>query len=156
MGTAWFAAGCFWGVEEAFARTKGVAETSVGYMGGRVDHPTYEAVCTGSTGHTETVRVEFNPAVVTFEGLLEVFWSNHDPTQLNGQGPDVGSQYRSAIFSGDEAQESAARDSMEQQARSGRFGRPIVTDIAPAGDFWLAEGYHQQHIAKQTRRVHGL
>ena len=156
METAWFAAGCFWGVEEAFARTKGVAGTSVGYMGGRADHPTYEAVCTGSTGHTETGRVEFNPAVVTFEGLLEVFWSNHDPTQLNRQGPDVGTQYRSAIFSGDEAQESAAKASMEQQARSGRFGRPIVTEIAPAGEFWLAEDYHQQYFAKQTRRVHGL
>ncbi|HEY3412212.1 MAG TPA: peptide-methionine (S)-S-oxide reductase MsrA [Armatimonadota bacterium] len=146
---ATFAAGCFWGVEAAFRRVKGVLNTTVGYQGGRVPHPTYQDVCSHTTGHAEVVRVEFDPAVVSYDDLLEVFWSNHDPTTLNRQGPDVGDQYRSAIFTHSDEQETAAQASREKLAAEGRFARPIVTKIEPAPEFWPAEEYHQQYLEKK-------
>ena len=148
METATFGAGCFWGVEEAFRRTHGVTATASGYAGGSIDNPTYKDVCTGRTGHAEVVQVQYDPALVAFEQLLDVFWSIHDPTQLDRQGPDVGTQYRSAIFHHDPAQEAAARASKENLDASGRYRKPIVTEIAPAGHFWPAAEYHQQYIAK--------
>ena len=149
MAIASFAAGCFWGVEAAFRQVPGVIGTAVGYTGGSLDNPTYEAVCTDRTGHAETVEVEYDPNRVSYEELLGVFWENHDPTQLNRQGPDVGSQYRSAIFFHTEEQEAAARRSKEQLESSGRFRRPIVTAIVPATRFWRAEEYHQQYLEKR-------
>ncbi len=149
--TATFAAGCFWGVEAAFRRIEGVVATTVGYTGGTVDRPTYEQVCTDRTGHAEAVRVEFDPGQVSYEELLDVFWQCHDPTQLNRQGPDVGRQYRSAIFVHTPAQQAAAAASKAQLAASGRFARPIVTEILPAPAFYAAEAYHQQHLEKQGR-----
>ena len=148
---AMFAAGCFWGVESAFRAVSGVVETSVGYSGGDLESPTYEDVCTGKTGHAETVRVEYDPERVSYRDLLEIFWKIHDPTTLNRQGPDLGSQYRSAIFFFDEAQEKSARESMAEQDASGRFRHPIVTQIAPAGTFWRAEEYHQRYSEKHGR-----
>jgi peptide-methionine (S)-S-oxide reductase len=147
VGTATFAAGCFWGVEAAFRRVEGVTRTEVGYTGGAVTDPTYEDVCTGQTGHAEAVRVEFDEAQVSFDQLLEVFWAVHDPTQVNRQGPDVGTQYRSAIFFLDPGQETAARAS--QATLQARLDRPIATEIAPAAEFWPAEEYHQQYLAKR-------
>lgn len=149
MEKATFAAGCFWGVEEVFRAVPGVTATSVGYMGGTLKNPTYKDVCTGRTGHAEAVQVEFDPAKVSYNTLLNVFWDNHDPTTLNRQGPDYGTQYRSVIFYNTPEQESAARESKEQLEKSGRFRRPIVTAIEPAGDYWLAEEYHQQYLAKR-------
>src|SRR5437667_7804445 len=149
MEKATFAAGCFWGVEEAFRHLDGVASTAVGYSGGHLPNPTYHDVCSGSTGHAESVQVEYDPARVSYEQLLELFWENHDPTQLNRQGPDHGSQYRSAIFFHDAAQEAAAKASKEALAKSGKHRRPIVTEIVPAGDFWMAEDYHQQYFEKR-------
>lgn len=149
METATFGAGCFWGVEAAFRRTKGVVETQVGYAGGTVENPNYEMVCTGRTGHAESVQVVFDPAQVTYEQLLEVFWDCHDPTTLNRQGPDVGTQYRSVIFYHTPEQEKAATASKERLDRSGRLGRPIVTQIVPAGPFYRAEEYHQQYLEKR-------
>jgi peptide-methionine (S)-S-oxide reductase len=146
---ATFGAGCFWGVEAAFRRLPGVSATAVGYAGGHMEHPTYELVCTYRTGHAEVVEVDYDPARVGYEELLEVFWSAHDPTQLNRQGPDVGRQYRSAIFFHDAEQERAARASKEALEASGRFRRPIVTEITPAGRFWRAEEYHQQYFEKR-------
>jgi peptide-methionine (S)-S-oxide reductase len=148
METALFAAGCFWGVEEAFRRVEGVVATAVGYSGGTVENPTYQDVCAGHTGHAEVVQAEFDPAKVTYEQLLEVFWSVHDPTQVNRQGPDVGSQYRSAIFHHGPEQEAAATASRDALAASGRFRKPIATEITPASTFHRAEEYHQQYIAK--------
>ncbi len=148
---ATFAAGCFWGVEAAFRRTDGVVATTVGYTGGTVEHPSYEQVCTDRTGHAEAVRVEFDPAQVSYEHLLDVFWQCHDPTQLNRQGPDIGRQYRSAIFVHTPAQQAAAVASKERLAASGRFARPIVTEILPAPAFYPAEAYHQQYLEKQGR-----
>jgi peptide-methionine (S)-S-oxide reductase len=147
--TATFAAGCFWGVEEAFRTLPGVIGTTVGYTGGTKREPTYREVCTGTTGHAEAVRVEFDPERVGYEQLLDVFWQNHDPTQVNRQGPDRGTQYRSEIFVHGEAQEAAARASKERQEASGRHARPIATRITPAADFWPAEEYHQQYLAKR-------
>jgi peptide-methionine (S)-S-oxide reductase len=155
MAKAYFAAGCFWGVEAAFRRIQGVTATAVGYMGGHKDHPTYEEVCTGRTGHAETVEVEFDPARVSYEALLDVFWDAHDPTQVNRQGPDVGTQYRSAVFAADEAQAQAATAAKEHLERHGTFGRPIATRIEPAPTFWLGEDYHQQYFEKRGLRSFG-
>lgn len=152
MAKATFAAGCFWGVEEAFRQVPGVTATKVGYTGGSVKHPTYHDVCTGRTGHAEAVDVEYDPSKVTYEQLQEVFWNRHDPTQLNRQGPDVGTQYRSVIFFHSPEQEAAARASKEKLQASGRHRRPIVTEIMPASDFHLAEEYHQQYLAKRGHR----
>jgi len=151
MAKASFAAGCFWGVETAFRQVEGVLETAVGYLGGRTENPTYESVCSGRSGHAETVEVEYDPAKVSYERLLDVFWENHDPTTLNRQGPDVGEQYRSAIFFRTPEQEAAAIASKETREKSGRYKRPIVTEITPASTFYRAEEYHQRYLEK-----HGL
>ena len=149
MENAIFGAGCFWGIEAAFRQMKGVKATAVGYSGGAVANPSYELVCTGQTGHTEVVLVEYDPAVVSYEDLLGVFWENHDPTTMNRQGPDVGTQYRSAIYFVDEAQETAARTSKDSEDQSGRQPGPIVTEITPAAEFYMAEDYHQQFVEKR-------
>lgn len=146
---ALFAAGCFWGVEAAFRATPGVVATAAGYSGGETPNPSYEQVCSHRTGHAETVEVEYDPARVSYEQLLHVFWDNHDPTQLNRQGPDVGTQYRSAIFYLNPEQESAARASLDALATSGRYRRPIVTEIRAAAPFYRAEDYHQQYLEKR-------
>lgn len=146
---ATFGAGCFWGVEATFRNVDGVTDTAVGYMGGHVDNPSYKDVCSGETGHAEVVRVDYDPDVVSYERLLDVFWEVHDPTQLNRQGPDVGSQYRSVIFYHTDEQRQAAERSKADLARSGRFGREIVTAIEPADAFWQAEDYHQQYLEKR-------
>ena len=148
---ATFGAGCFWGVEEAFRHLPGVVDTAVGFMGGTLANPTYEDVCTGRTGHAEVVEVTYDPAQVSYQDLLDLFWSIHDPTTPNRQGPDVGTQYRSVIFYHTPEQEAAARASKQEVERSGRFRRPIVTAIEPAGTFWRAEEYHQQYLAKHGR-----
>jgi peptide-methionine (S)-S-oxide reductase len=145
---ATFAAGCFWGVEEAFRTVPGVVETSVGYTGGTVPDPGYERVCSGRTGHAEAVRVVYDPAKVGYRALLERFFAIHDPTTRNRQGPDVGEQYRSAIFYHTPEQEREARAVVEELGRSGRFRRPITTEIVSAGPFWRAEEYHQQYVRK--------
>jgi len=152
MEKATFAAGCFWGVEEAFSQIKGVRSTRVGYTGGALPRPTYEQVCTDRTGHAEAIEVEFDPAEVSYETLLDAFWTMHDPTTLNRQGPDVGRQYRSAIFYHTPEQEAAARRSEAELERSGRLRRPIVTEIAPAAAFYEAEEFHQQYLAKRGLR----
>jgi peptide-methionine (S)-S-oxide reductase len=149
MAKATFGAGCFWGVEEAFRKVAGVRDTAVGYSGGATKNPTYEDVCTDGTGHAEVVEVDYDPAAVSYDALLEVFWENHNPTQLNRQGPDVGTQYRSAIFFHSPEQEAAARASKERLEKSGRFARPIVTVISPAEPFWRAEEYHQRYFEKR-------
>ncbi|HYL98318.1 MAG TPA: peptide-methionine (S)-S-oxide reductase MsrA [Blastocatellia bacterium] len=151
---ATFAAGCFWGVEAAFREVNGVVGATVGYSGGRTEHPTYKEVCSGMTGHAESVLVEFDPAVVSYDQLLNVFWSNHDPTTLNRQGPDIGEQYRSVIFFNSPEQEAAARASKERVEKSGLFGRPIVTSIEPAVEFYRAEEYHQQYFEKRGIACH--
>jgi peptide-methionine (S)-S-oxide reductase len=147
MEKATFGAGCFWGVEAAFRRLAGVKSTQVGYAGGKLDHPTYEDVCTDRTGHAEVVDVTFDPTVISYHDLLEVFWNNHNPTTLNRQGPDVGAQYRSAIFFHNPEQEAEAKSSRD--AAQSRFSRPIVTEITPAQTFWPAEDYHQQYLEKR-------
>jgi peptide-methionine (S)-S-oxide reductase len=146
---ATFAAGCFWGVEAAFRQVNGVVGTAVGYQGGRLANPTYQDVCSHTTGHAEVVRVEYDPAIVSFDELLSVFWGCHNPTTLNRQGPDVGDQYRSAIFTHSPDQEAAAKASKAALLASGRFPQPIVTEITPAPDFWSAEEYHQQYLEKR-------
>jgi peptide-methionine (S)-S-oxide reductase len=148
-GKATFGAGCFWGVEAAFRQIQGVVTTEVGYTGGTVPNPTYEDVCTGRTGHAEAVSVTFDPARVTYDQLLDVFWENHNPTTRNRQGPDVGTQYRSAIFVHSAEQEAAARASREKLEAAGRFSRPIVTEITPASEFYRAEEYHQRYLEKR-------
>jgi peptide-methionine (S)-S-oxide reductase len=145
--TAAFGAGCFWGVEVEFRNTPGVVDAVVGYMGGELENPSYEDVCSDRTGHAEVVEVRFDPDEVSYDELLEVFWRLHDPTQLNRQGPDVGSQYRSAIFVHSEQQREAADGSKE--AAQERFSRPIVTTIEPASTFWPAEEYHQRYLEKR-------
>ncbi len=149
MAKATFAAGCFWGVEATFRQIPGVTATRVGYTGGEMKNPTYKDVCSNGTGHAEAVEVDYDPAEVSYEHLLNVFWENHDPTQLNRQGPDFGTQYRSAIFYHSPEQEQAAKASKEKLATSGRFTRPIVTQIAPAPTFYEAEDYHQQYLEKR-------
>ena len=146
---ATFGAGCFWHVEEEFRRVPGVVSTLAGYMGGWKEHPTYEEVCSKTTGHAEVVEVTFDPAGVTYDHLLRVFWDCHDPTQLNRQGPDIGTNYRSVIFYHSPEQELAARASLEREQQSGRHARPIVTEIAPAATFWWAEEYHQHYLEKR-------
>src|SRR5215510_12775419 len=149
MEIATFAAGCFWGVEAAFREVKGVTSTRVGYTGGWCDNPTYREVCSGRTGHAESVEVTYDPAQVSYEQLLDVFWNDHNPTTLNRQGPDIGEQYRSAIFFHDAEQEAAARVSKEKLQKSGKYSREIVTEITPASRFWEAEDYHQQYFEKR-------
>jgi peptide-methionine (S)-S-oxide reductase len=149
MSKATFAAGCFWGVEAAFRQVPGVTATAVGYMGGTLKKPTYQDVCTDRTGHAEAVEVQFDPSKVSYGQLLDVFWQCHDPTTLNRQGPDVGTQYRSAIFTHDAEQEAAARASKERLEQARAFPRPIVTEIVPAQEFWRGEEYHQQYLEKR-------
>jgi len=144
---ATFGAGCFWGAEESFRKLKGVTSTTVGYAGGTKQNPTYEEVCSDETGHAEVVEVEFDPSQISYDELLGVFWSNHNPTTLNRQGPDVGAQYRSVIFYHSPEQKTAAEKS--KIAKSARFNRPIVTQIAPAPRFWRAEEYHQRYLEKR-------
>ena len=146
---ATFAAGCFWGVEAAFRNTPGVLETTVGYCGGHAHNPTYEDVCSGNTAHAEAVQVRFDPAQVSYAQLLQVFWDNHDPTQVNRQGPDIGTQYRTAIFYHDPQQAAVARASKAEEDKSGRHAKPIATEIVPAATFYRAEEYHQQYLEKR-------
>ena len=144
-----FAAGCFWGVEEAFRQVKGVVSTAVGYTGGSSKDPTYKDVCSGKTGHAEAVEIEYDPSRVSYEELLSVFWENHDPTTLNRQGPDIGTQYRSAIYVHTPEQGAAAIASKENLQKSGRYKNPISTEITPASQFYRAEDYHQQYFEKR-------
>lgn len=148
---ATFGAGCFWGVEAAFRRLAGVENTSVGYMGGHFDNPCYLDVLSRITGHAEVAQVEYNPAKVSYEALLETFWQIHDPTSLNRQGADRGDQYRSVIFFHSEEQRAIATQSKHQQDSSGRYNNPIVTQIEPASAYWLASDEHQQYFAKQRK-----
>ena len=150
MEKATFGAGCFWGIEAAFRQVPGVVDAAVGYMGGTLENPTYQDVCTDTTGHAEVVQVTFDPAQVSYPQLLDLFWEIHDPTTPNRQGPDVGKQYRSAIFFHSAEQEAAARASKEKQQASGRFRRPIVTEITPAPTFYRAEEYHQRYFEKRS------
>lgn len=152
METATFAAGCFWGVEAAFRKVKGVVSTEVGYTGGTTANPTYRDVCTGSTGHAEAVRVVYDPAIVSYEQLLAVFWKMHNPTTKDRQGPDVGTQYRSAIFCHGDVQCAAAKASKERMDSSDAFTAPIVTEVEHAGPFYRAEEYHQQYFEKHRDR----
>lgn len=149
MAKATFAAGCFWGVEAAFRQVQGVTATAVGYEGGHTANPTYDDVCTDRTGHAEVVEVDYDPDVVSYEELLKVFWANHDPTTLNRQGPDFGTQYRSAIFYHTPEQQAEALASRDRLAAEGKFARPIVTQIVPAATFYRAEEYHQQYLEKR-------
>ena len=149
MAIATFGAGCFWGVEAAFRQLAGVTGTAVGYLGGTLKNPTYKDVCTGNTGHAEVVQVDYDAAKVSFEDLLNVFWANHDPTTMNRQGPDVGTQYRSAVFFHTPEQEATARASKDTLQASGKLRRPIVTEITPASAFYRAEEYHQQYLEKR-------
>ena len=149
MEKAMFGAGCFWGVEAEFRKVPGVSATAVGYSGGPVKNPTYQDVCAGSTGHAEVVQVEYDPERVSYDDLLNVFWENHDPTQFNRQGPDYGAQYRSAIFFYTPEQESAAKASKARLDGSGKYKKPVVTQIAAAAEFWRAEEYHQQYFEKR-------
>ena len=152
MAKATFAAGCFWGVETAFRAVEGVNDAVVGYTGGTLENPSYEDVCTGRTGHAEAVEVDYDPGKVTYEDLLEVFWRAHDPTTPNRQGPDVGTQYRSAIFTHSPEQQAAALASKEKLEASGRLRDPVVTEITPAGPFYPAEDYHQRYFEKRGIR----
>ena len=147
---ATFAAGCFWGVEETFRMAEGVVSTTAGYTGGHTPNPTYEQVCAGNTGHAEAVQVEFDPKKTSYERLLTIFWASHDPTTPNRQGPDVGAQYRSVIFFHEREQEKAAKKSKEMLEKIGRFERPIVTRIEPAGKFYRAEEFHQKYLLKNN------
>ena len=148
---ATFGAGCFWHVEDIFSKTQGVSSTKVGYIGGQLPNPTYEEVCTDKTGHAEAVQVEYNPDEISFEELLDVFWKNHNPTTLNRQGPDVGIQYRSAIFFHNDKQKDTAEKSKQTLDSSGVFDNPVITQIVPAPTFYTAEEYHQKYFKK-----HGL
>lgn len=148
MEKATFGAGCFWGVEAAFRKIEGVASTTVGYAGGSFKDPTYKDVCSGKTGHAEVVQVEYDPSKVSYEELLRVFWNIHDPTTLNRQGPDIGTQYRSAVFFHNPEQEAAATASKQKLQSSGRYQKSIVTEITPASEFYRAEDYHQQYFEK--------
>ncbi len=152
MEKATFGAGCFWGVESAFRELPGVVDAAVGYLGGTLENPTYKDVCSGATGHAEVVEVTYDPAQVSYDQLLDLFWQMHNPTTLNRQGPDYGTQYRSAIFFHTPEQRMAAEHSKQALAASGRFDRPIVTEITPASTFYRAEEYHQQYLAKRGQR----
>ncbi len=149
MELATFGAGCFWGVELRFSELDGVLSTDVGYMGGQLDEPTYQQVCTDTTGHAEVVQISFDSSKISYEQLLNCFWQWHDPTTLNRQGPDVGTQYRSAIFYHDETQLALAQQSIKELDASGVFARPIVTTLEPAATFWRAEEYHQDYLKKR-------
>lgn len=149
MEKATFGAGCFWGVEATFGRIPGVTETAVGYEGGKLDNPSYKDVCTDGTGHAEVVELTFDPAKVKFETLLDAFFSLHDPTQLNRQGPDWGSQYRSAVFFHSAEQEAVAKAKIEELSAAKKFPKPIVTQVIPAQTFWRAEEYHQKYLEKR-------
>jgi len=151
MAIATFAAGCFWGVEQRFAQLDGVTHTEVGYTGGSTPRPTYEQVCSHTTGHAEAVRLEYDPELVTYERLLAAFFAMHDPTQLDRQGPDVGDQYRSAVFSHTAEQADAARAAIRALEAEGRWRRPIVTAVVPAPAWWPAEDYHQKYFEKHGR-----
>ena len=151
MAKATFGAGCFWGVEAAFRRLNGVNEAFSGYAGGDKDNPTYEEVCTGRTGHAEVVEVDYDPDKITYSELLDTFWAVHDPTTLNRQGPDVGTQYRSAIYFHTSEQQEAARSSLLSQSESGKYRNPIVTEITQASTFYKAEEYHQRYFEKHGR-----
>ncbi|MBP7230826.1 MAG: bifunctional methionine sulfoxide reductase B/A protein [Syntrophaceae bacterium] len=151
LETAIFAAGCFWGVQEYFSRVKGVVKSESGYAGGTKDHPVYEEVCSGITGHAESVRIVFDPTVVRYETLLQHFWGMHDPTSLNRQGNDIGSQYRSAIFYMNPTQEALARASLSNLEKTGRYSRAIVTEIVKAEKFYPAEAYHQDYLKKNPK-----
>ena len=146
---ATFGAGCFWGIEAAFRRVPGVLDAAVGYSGGRTENPSYQDVCTDTTGHAEVVQVAFDPAKLSYEQLLDVFWTIHDPTQVNRQGPDYGKQYRTAIFFHSPEQEAAAKKSKQALEASGKLRRPVVTEITAAGPFWRAEEYHQRYLEKR-------
>jgi peptide-methionine (S)-S-oxide reductase len=149
MEQATFGAGCFWGVEEAFRRLPGVMDTAVGYAGGMLEAPTYRQVCTDTTGHAEVVQVTFDPEKISYDRLLDTFWQIHDPTQVNRQGPDYGTQYRTAIFFHSSEQQRAAMESKARLEASGKFKRPIATEIVPAQTFWRAEDYHQRYFEKR-------
>jgi peptide-methionine (S)-S-oxide reductase len=149
MAVATFGAGCFWGVELTFQKTKGVLSTSVGYTGGTTKNPTYEDVCTGRSGHAEVVRMEFDPSIVSYDELLDVLWGCHDPTTLNRQGPDRGTQYRSAIYFHSPDQEDSAKASKQKTDGSGQFSSSIVTEITPAPEYYIAEDYHQKYLEKR-------
>ncbi len=149
METAIFAAGCFWGVELNFSKVDGVKETQVGYIGGDTEDPTYEEICGKTTGHAEAIEIKYDPSVINYEGLLEKLWEFHDPTTLNRQGPDQGTQYRSAIFYLDEVQKNIAEKSIAALDASGKFKDPVVTSIEVAGKFWRAEEYHQKYLEKK-------
>ncbi len=149
---ATFAAGCFWGTEQAFRGVPGVLDVVVGYTGGHSDHPTYEQVCSHTTGHAEAAEVTFDPATISYERLLDIFWKMHDPTQVNRQGPDVGDQYRSAIFFHSPEQETTARASLAREQKKHR--RPIATQVAPAPRFWPAEEYHQRYFERRDVSCH--
>jgi len=146
---ATFGAGCFWGIEAAFRRVPGVLDAAVGYSGGKTQNPTYQDVCTDSTGHAEVVQVTFDPEKVSYDQLLDVFWTIHDPTQVNRQGPDYGAQYRTAIFFHSPEQEAAAKKSKQALEASGKLRRPVATEITPAGTFWRGEEYHQRYLEKR-------
>jgi peptide-methionine (S)-S-oxide reductase len=154
-----FGAGCFWGVESSFRAVEGVVDVAVGYAGGDRAKPSYRQVCTGKTGHAEVVQVEYDPARVTFAQLVEVFWQIHDPTTLNRQGPDFGTQYRSVIFYSDEDERKAAEESKRRLDESGQLGRPVVTQVVPAAEFYRAEEYHQRYYERMgiapTCGIHG-
>ncbi|UCF09192.1 MAG: peptide-methionine (S)-S-oxide reductase MsrA [Thermoplasmata archaeon] len=156
MEKATFGAGCFWGVEHAFRQVEGVTDAAVGYMGGTLDNPTYKDVCTDRTGHAEVVQLEFDPAEVSYEELLEVFWNIHDPTQVNRQGPDLGTQYRSVIFYHTEEQQAKAEESKDKLQGSGTFKKPIATEITPASEFYRAEEYHQRYFEKHGKHACGI
>ncbi len=149
MEKATFAAGCFWGVETTFRKVPGVVSAQVGYTGGGFENPTYEIVCSGRTGHAEAVELEFDPSQISYEELLDVFWSCHDPTTLNRQGPDTGTQYRSAVFFHTPEQAAAANESRAKLADAGRYRDPIVTEISAAATFYPAEEYHQRYLEKR-------
>lgn len=149
MAQATFGAGCFWGVEVTFRNIEGVTDVEAGYAGGHKPDPTYEQVCAGGTGHAEVVRITYDPEQVSYEELLDAFFSSHDPTQVNRQGPDVGEQYRSIVLAHDDTQRKAAEEHIRSLEQRGRLGRPIATEVADAGPFYRAEEYHQQYLVKR-------
>jgi len=151
MEKATFGAGCFWGVEASFQNIKGVKSTAVGYMGGKLINPTYEDVCTDKTGHAEVIQILYDPAKISYEHLLEIFWNIHDPTQLNRQSSDIGTQYRSVIFYHNEKQKQIAEKSKNKQQKTGKYQKPIVSEITPAKEFYPAEEYHQKYLEKHGK-----